>query len=44
MRNSVTRFVLVKGHLECKTNLLGVVRILKRLGWKIKHNELSELI
>lgn len=38
------RFILVKGNLECKTNLLGVVRILQRLGWKIKQSELSELM
>ena len=44
MKDCKTRFILVKGNLECSTNLLGVVRLLKRLGWKIKHNELSELI
>jgi len=44
MKNCKTRFIIIKGNLECRTNLLGVVRILQRLGWKVKHNELSELI
>ena len=39
-----TKFILVKGKLECSTNMLAIVRLLQKLGWKIKHNELSELI
>ena len=39
-----TNFILVKDNLECKTQLLAIVRILRKLGWKVKQSELSELI
>lgn len=39
-----TEVILTKNNLECRTRFLSIVKILKKLGWKVKHNELSELI
>lgn len=40
----MTKFTLSKNNLTCHTDLLRIVQILRKLGWKVKHNELSELI
>ena len=40
----MTEFILVKDNLECRTKLLAIVRILRKLGWKVKHSKLGELI
>jgi hypothetical protein len=40
----MTKFTLTKGNLSCSTNLLSIVRLLRKLGWKVKHSELGELI
>lgn len=40
----MTNFILIKNNLQCKTQRLYIVRILRKLGWKVKANTLSELI
>jgi hypothetical protein len=39
-----TIFILVKKNLICKTKDISIVEKLKAFGWKIKQNELSNLI
>ena len=40
----MTEFILVKNNLECRTKFLAIVRMLRKLGWEVKHSELGELI
>jgi len=40
----MTKFTLIKNNMICHTDLLSIVRILRKKGWIVKHNELSELI
>jgi hypothetical protein len=39
-----TEFILTKYNIECRTTSFKIVNLLKKLGWKVKHSELSELI
>jgi len=40
----MTKFTLVKNNMVCHTYMLSIVRILRKKGWKVLHNTLSELI
>lgn len=40
----MTKFILYKGRMSTTTTNIFVVKQLKLLGWKVKHNKLSDLI
>ena len=39
-----TEYLLFKGNITCRTKNLQALKLLRLLGWKIKLNELSNLI
>ena len=40
----MTEFILTKNNCTCRTKLLAIVRILRKLGWKVKVSTLGELL
>jgi len=40
----MTKFILTKWNITIQTTNLFAVEMLRQMGWKVKHNTLSELL